>query len=340
MNFDLSPDQEAMRDSVARFAGDGSVEARKATRMQPGGIDRTRWQALADLGLLALPLSTDAGGMGGDRVDCAVVAEALGRALAVEPWLECGYFTLQLTGDASIASGERLAAVAFAEPGRRYALEPQLRATQRGEGWALNGAKTFVLGGAADLFLVTASTLSGAAVFAVEAAATDRRNYVVVDGSLAAEIVLRDTPGTRLPADFTAAVTATRLMAAAEMVGLASRLFDDTVAYVKQRMQFGQPLGSFQVIQHRLVDAYATLEQMRSTLWRTVLGEPSAAQVAGAKALIAEGALAIGHEAIQLHGGMGVTDELTIGHGHKRILLLSKLFGDPASGFTAYAEAA
>lgn len=338
MNFDLSEEQALFRATVERFAGVGEVEARKRVRALPGGVDRARWRELVELGLLSLD----------DLVDCAVVAETLGRAIAVEPWLECGYWPLRLVGNADlgIADGSVLAAVAFAEPGRRYVLEPSaVRATKRGAGWAVNGAKTFVLGGAAaELLLVAAATDDGAQVFAVEASAADVRGYTIIDGSSAAEAVFHAAPATRIDgARLLDSIGETRLMAAAEMVGLASRLFDDTLAYVREREQFGQPIGRFQAVQHRLVDCFATLEQMRSTLWRAVLAERGGrwqAQVEGAKAFIAEGALQIGHEAIQLHGGMGVTDELAIGHTHKRVVLLSRLLGDPASGLARYAEAA
>lgn len=340
MNFAVSEDQALFRATVERFAGSGDVEMRKAARTQSGGVDRARWTMLAELGLLSLD----------DTVDCAVIAEALGRATAVEPWLECGYWPLRLLGNApqaaAVAEGTMLAAVAFAEPDRRYALEPKtVTAVQQDGQWRVSGEKTFVLGGgAADLLLVTAATSDGAIVLAVERAAVEVRPYVVIDGSVAAEIVLHDAPGVAITgANWQHAITETRLMAAAETVGLASRLFDETLDYVRQRKQFGQPIGSFQAVQHRLVDCYTMLEQMRSTLWRAALADRGARwhdEIAGAKAFICERAIQIGHEAIQLHGGMGVTDDLMIGHAHKRVLLLSRLFGDPASEFASFARAA
>jgi alkylation response protein AidB-like acyl-CoA dehydrogenase len=339
MNFDSTDDQLMFRDTVARFCGPFDLEARKRARVMPGGFDRGRWRQLADLGLLALPASEGQGGIGGSLADCAVVAEALGYGVAVEPWLELCFWPLRLADNdtaGAIVSGELLVAVAFAEPNGRYRLDP---VDTRAAGDRLTGEKRFVLGGgAADRFLVTALAEDGPAVFLVEQ--PDRRAYTVVDGSQAAELHLRSTPGRRLgPLELDHCVTDTRLIAAAEMLGLAHRLFDETLAYVKQRTQFGQPLGRFQVIQHRLVDCYARLEQMRSTLQRALL-DPSPHGIAGAKAFVAERALAIGHEAIQLHGGMGVTDELVVGHAHKRVLLLSKLFGDPAADLATYTEAA
>ncbi len=340
MNFSLSEEQALFRSTVERFAGNGDVAARKAARACPGGIDRKRWATLAGLGLLSLD----------DPIDCAVIAETLGRALTVEPWLECGYFPLRLLGNdaqaTAVADGSLLSAVAFAEPDRRYALHPQsVRAVQVDGQWRVSGVKTLVLGGAlAGLLLVTAATTDGMMVLAVQGDAAARQPYVVVDGGSAAQITFRDTPGIAVDgAAWQQSVTETRLMAAAETVGLTSRLFDETLAYVRQREQFGQPIAKFQAVQHRLVDCYAMLEQMRSTLWRAALAERGThwhAEIAGAKAFISERAIHIGEESIQLHGGMGVTDELVVGHAHKRVLLLSRLFGDPASELASFARAA
>lgn len=334
MNFDLTDDQAMFKATVERFVGAGDVETRRRARANP------RWAQLAELGLLALPASEKADGLGGSLTDCAVVAEALGHGVAPEPWLECAFLPLRLLGEAdpatAIARGELRAAFAFAEPGRRYRLDP---VATRASGGRVSGARTFVLGGAAaELFLVTARAEDGPALFAVPREAVTVRDYTVVDGGQAAELRLRDVPATRV-AGWDAvlrAIDEARLIAAAEMLGLATRLFEETLAYVRQREQFGQPLGRFQAIQHRLVDCYAMLEQMRSALIRGLTGGAAT----GAKAFIAERALHIGHEAIQLHGGMGVTDELIVGHAHKRVLLLAKLFGDPAADLATYAEAA
>ena len=355
MNFDLDENQALFKATVERFAATGDAIIYRAARAFPGGIDPARWQALATLGLLGLPAAESHGGIGGSTLDCAVVAEALGRGMIPEPWLEAAYLPLRLLAgtaagagvSARIASGAERVAVAFAEPGQRYRTEPKLvRAARRDGGWTIAGTKSFVLAGdGAATYLVTAATDDGAALFAVPAALGQARGYRLVDGSRAVEVTFYDAIVDDAAhvdgAAIATAVTETRLMAAAEMLGLAQKLFDETLTYVRERRQFGQPIGRFQSIQHRLVDAYALLEQMRSMLWRTAmasLGDGSAAR--GAKALIADGALHIGHEAIQLHGGMGVTDDLAIGHAHKRILLLSKLFGDPADDLLAFAVAA
>lgn len=343
MNFDLSENQELFKATVERFCGPGDVAARHAARRKPGAIDRARWAELAELGLIAIAGAEADGGLDGSLLDCAVVASALGQGLAVEPWLECGFLPARLlAGDpraGAVIAGELIATLAFAEPGRRFMLDAKAMVC---EGGKLDGEKSFVpCGGAADLFLVTARHAGRTALFAVprDVAGVEIKPYPVADGSMAALLTLRGVAaGEPLAADLDAAIDAARILAAAEMAGLAQRLFDDTLAYVKTREQFGQPIGRFQVIQHRMVDAYAKVEAAQSALWRALL-QPGASADA-VKAFIAEEAIWVGQQAVQLHGGIGMTDELSIGHGLKRILYLSKLFGDPAGAIAAYARAA
>ena len=343
MNFDLDENQELFCATVERFCGPGDIAARHAARRLPGAVDRTRWNELAELGLIALAASESDGGLGGSLLDCAVVAQALGKGQAAEPWLECGFVPACLlagsTHSAEVIAGRTLATLAFAEPRRRYALDAQ---TMRAKDGQLSGEKSFVLcGEAAELFVVTAECDGHTELFAVprDAAGVDVKPYPVADGGMAALLTLREVAaGPRLTTSLGAALDQARIMAAAEMTGLAQRLFDDTLAYVKTREQFGQPLGRFQVIQHRLVDAYAKLEAMQSAVWRALLVPGSHA--AAVKGYVAEEAIWVAQQAVQLHGGMGMTDELGIGHGLKRILLLSRLFGDPASGIAAAARAA
>jgi alkylation response protein AidB-like acyl-CoA dehydrogenase len=344
MNFDLDDNQLLFRDTVERFCAPVDIARRHAMRRMDGGLDRSRWTELAELGLVALALPEADGGLGGSLLDCAVVAQAIGRGLAVEPWTECAFLAARLLAGsiyaAAIADGSQLATLAFAEAQGRYTLDARAVTAKDGK---LNGEKTFVLSAAAaDLFIVSASEGGETGLFTVDARAegVNIRSYPVVDGSLAGVVTFRNALAQPL-GDFArlqAAVDETRLVAAAEIVGTAKRLFDDTLEYVKTREQFGQPIGRFQVIQHRLVDAYAKLEAAQSSLYRALLlpGQDRAAT----KAFIAENAQWIAEQAIQLHGGMGMTDELAIGHGVKRILLLSKLFGDPASAIAAMAKAA
>ena len=353
MNFDLDEDQQLVRDTIGRFLGPIDVAARHAMRNQAGGYSRARWQEVADLGLLALAAPEAMGGMGGTMVDLALVAEALGKGLAVDPWLENGVLPIRLAvaaGDGALVgdllTGSRFAAVAFAEPGRRY--ETGAVGT-RVDGGQIVGAKTFVLGATlADLLLVTAAENRLAKV-ASDAAGAVRQDYPVIDGSYAATLDLHRTPAkvVDLPAAKFDRVTGdVRLLAAAEMLGLAQTMFDDTLAYVGERQQFGAAIGSFQALQHRLVECYAALEQARSMVLRTAMLDPTTDDAnwpriaAGAKAFVGEAATRIGLEAVQMHGGMGQTDELAIGHALKRVMLLDKLFGDQAYCLRSYARAA
>ncbi|MGH6787819.1 MAG: acyl-CoA dehydrogenase family protein [Novosphingobium sp.] len=362
MNFDLSAEQEMFRASVERFAASLDGEGRKHLRAAPGGYARERWGQLAEMGLIALVISEAAGGMGGSRIDLAVVGEAIGRSIAPDPWLENGILPAQLLAAArrdeilaEVLDGSCFVACALAERGQRFSLAPKaVTARRTGAGYVLHGEKTFVLGGAgADRILVSADCDGAPAYFLIPAdrAGVIRHPYRLVDGSLACELRLTDAKATdneRLAIDQAAlagVVATVRLLAAAEMLGLAQRLFDDTLCYVKQREQFGVAIGTFQVLQHRLVDCYAALEQSRSLVYRAALADPGEREAwyrsaAGAKSYVAVQADLIAREAVQMHGGMGITDELAIGHAMKRVLLLGRLFGDEEATLAEYAEAA
>jgi alkylation response protein AidB-like acyl-CoA dehydrogenase len=353
MNFDLDEDQLLTRDTIARFLGPVDISARHAMRAGAGGYARTRWQEVADLGLLALAAPEAMGGMGGTIVDLALVAEALGKGLAIDPWLENGVLPIRLAaaaGDAALVGdlvgGTRLAAVAFAEPARRY--ETRSIATKV-DGGHVGGTKTFVLGAPlADTLLVTAAGDKLAKV-AHDAAGVVRQDYPIVDGSSAATLDLHRAPAEifDLPdMKFQRVTGDVRLLAAAEMLGLAQTMFDDTLAYVGERQQFGAAIGSFQALQHRLVECYAALELARSMVLRTAMQDPATDDAnwpriaAGAKAFVGEAATRIGLEAVQMHGGMGQTDELAIGHALKRVMLLDKYFGDQDHCLRSFARAA
>lgn len=362
MNFDFTEEQELFRSSVERFAGDLDSPKRWALRKHPGGYDRARWREMADLGLLALAAPAQFDGLGGESIDLAVVAEALGKAIAPDPWLENGLLPVRLLGMAGAGeeleaalSGSAFYAAALTERQGRYTLDPrQTKVSARVDGFVLSGEKIFVLGGAlADRLIVSADLAGEAALFVVDAdaAGVDARHYRIADGSLASEIKFFEVvipASARLAiglAELELAAADVRLQASAEMLGLAQRLFDDTLDYVRQRHQFGVPIGTFQVIQHRLVDCYAKLEQGRSMLYRAALANRGNAgewrqATAGAKAYIGEIAGHIAREAVQLHGGMGITEELNIGHAMKRVLLLSKYMGDSDATLVDYAVAA
>ena len=359
MNFDLSGEQEQIRESVRRF---GAAADRRALRSSPGGYSLKRWREMAELGLLALAVPEASGGMGGSPIDLAIVAEALGNAIAPDPWLENGVLPARLLAAAgreglveSMASGETFFAFAFAERARRFSLEPRavvIEAVAGGD--EVRGEKTFVAGGAlAEQLLVLADRMGEAAIVTLPASSAGivHHPYRVSDGSIASEVRFNRVPlaaGAELAISAAAlsdVVALIRLLAAAEMLGLAQRLFDDTIAYAKQREQFGVPIGSFQAIQHRLVECYAALEQSRSMVYRVALsaadgGDAWWRAAAGAKAYVGDQADRIAREAVQIHGGMGITDDLAIGHALKRVLVLARLFGDEDAILAEYAEAA
>lgn len=360
MDFDLSEEQQMFASSVERFAAPIDVETRRKLRLSATGYDRARWQSLAEMGLIALAASEDAGGMGGSAVDLAVVAEAIGKANAPDPLIELGILPALLLerGQASgalesVLSGETIATFAWAERSQRYSLTAKgMKAEKTTDGVALTGEKTFVLGALiADLLIVTADHGGETACFVVprDAPGVEMRAYRLTDGSIAGELKLTRalvTAQLTLDSAGLAGIAADiRLYAAAEMVGLGQRLLDDTLTYVKEREQFGVAIGTFQALQHRLVDCYARSEQSRSMLFRAALSNRSdmgqwQRAAAGAKAYVSDNADAIAREAVQMHGGMGITDELAIGHAMKRVMVLARLFGDADTVLADYALAA
>jgi alkylation response protein AidB-like acyl-CoA dehydrogenase len=366
VDFDLNEQQIMIRDLAVRFAGGRyDLLARARYRQEPEGFSRENWGMLAELGLLALPFDAENGGFGGGAVELITVMEEFGRALVTEPYLSdllLGGKLLAATADSElrdawlprIIAGEARIALAHAEhAGRFNQTYVKTSASPRNGGVELSGTKTFVLaGGGADAYIVTARE-SGAPdstdgltlwLVAADAPGLDRHAYRLTDGSIACELRLHGvTQATRLDgggAALLAAFDEARLAACAEMVGIMAMLFDATLEHVRTRKQFGVPIGSFQAIQHRMADLYLSLEQSRSQLLRAALlhseGEPRTAAIAGAKSFIAASAVELGEECTQFHGGMGVTDELVIGHGHKRILLLASLLGDPESELMRY----
>jgi len=368
MNFDLTEDQALLKAAVERFVSDSygdDLEARRAARRTPAGYSAANWTRLAETGVLALPVSQANGGLGGGRVDLMVTMETLGHGLVAEPVLDAAVVAgamLEAGGQterlAAAMMGETLVVLAHAEREARYNLAyVATTAKLRGDGFVIDGAKTAVLaGGPADIFIVSARE-SGEAHAAdgigfwlvrADAPGVDLRRYRLADGSVAAEISLRGVDvaaSDRLAgglAMLLPVVALARLAAAAEMLGLMTLLFDTTLAYVKTRTQFGQALGSFQVIQHRMTDAYVLVEQARSQVMRAALA-PDADFVraaAGAKTFVADAALTVAHTAVQMHGGMGITDELVIGHALKRIRVLALTFGDATATLDDYRRAA
>lgn len=353
MNFDLDENQELFKSTVERFMKDVTVTDRHRVRKMPGGFDPARWKELSDAGLIAVTAAEADGGIDGSQTDCAVVAQSLGKAMCFDPWLECGYLPAKLLAGTqycgSVVAGDLLCAFAFAEPGQRYVLNAEVTTAKiTGGSVFLTGEKNFVLYGAiASHFIVTAKLDGKTELFLLERMAhgVTIKEYPVTDGGVAVVLSLHNSPAVALPGGaqkLHAAIDEARIAATAEMIGIAQKLFDDTLEYVQTREQFGQPIGQFQVIQHAMVDCYDKLEQMQSGLLRLLLvpAADRSAQIEGFKAMIGENAHWIAHQAVQFHGGMGMSDELNIGHGLKRIILLSRLFGDPQSGYARLSKAA
>jgi len=338
---------------VERFVADRyDAGTRGGYRTGPCGFSADNWRILAEMGLIALACPEAEGGLDGGPIEIMTVMEALGRGLVVEPVLESGFIAGAMLarlcpadqGDewlGAVLEGRRRVAFAFAEHGARFMLAGGgVRVT----GGHLSGNKTMVPAGA-DLWIVTARDEGGDGLYLVRADAPGMisRDYRLIDGSVASELHFDAVPASRIGdlAAIEALLDLGRIGAMAEMIGIMGRIFDETLDYVRNRKQFGAAIGSFQAIQHRLADQYAALELSRSQLYRAVLagGAERAAAVAGAKSFIARRAIRLGEECIQFHGGMGVSDELAIGHGHKRLMLLASLFGDAHHEAARYAEA-
>jgi alkylation response protein AidB-like acyl-CoA dehydrogenase len=357
VNFELNEDQLLLKNLTEQFVADryDDLTRRDAYQQSQSGFSGENWALLAELGLLALPFAEDDGGLGGGMIEIITVMEALGRALVTEPLLgdlllagaliaETGTEAQKARWLPRIMSGEARVALAHFEHEARYDIGHVGARSQRdgGSGFKLEGAKTLVLSGAdADAYLVSARNGDDIHFHIVPAdsAGLHRRDYRLVDGSVASELRLLSVPaGERLAggmAEFARVVDRARIAMSAEMLGIMSMLFDTTLDYVRTRKQFGVPIGSFQAIQHRLADLYAALELSRSQLYRAALAQDSdegrARAIAGAKSYVSANAVRLGEECIQLHGGIGTSNELIVGHGHKRLLLLATLFGDSDS---------
>jgi pimeloyl-CoA dehydrogenase small subunit len=366
MDFDLSDDQRQIKDSVERLlaARYDDLKKREAYQAEPAGYSKTIWQEFADQGLLAIPFAEQHGGLGQSFVETMIVAEALGKSLAIEPYVA----TVVLGGGVlrhaastvqqaalipELVAGKLTLALAHQERQARYDLaDTATTAKADAGGYIIDGEKLVVLGGdSAEKIIVAARTAgkrtdrSGIGLFLVDAAASGvtRKGYRTQDGARAADITFK---GVRLAKDavlgdpgkgfdvLSRVIDEGIAALSAEAVGAMGALQDLTVDYLKTRKQFGVPIGSFQVLQHRAVDMFTHLEQARSmALYATMMAaEPDAAErrraMAAAKVQIGKSARFIGQEAIQLHGGIGMTMEYKAGHYFKRLTMIDLAYGD------------
>ncbi len=362
MDFDLSDDQRLLKDSVDRLIADRyAFDARRKIMAEPGGWSRAMWAQFAELGLLGLPFPEALGGFGGGPVETMLVMEAFGRGLVLEPFLATvilGGGLVQAGGSAEqqkailpqIAAGKKVMAFAHVERSSRYNLaDVQATAKQNGGTWVLNGEKSVVIAGdTADTLIVTARTSggrfdrSGIGLFLVDAKSpgVTIQGYPTQDGTHAAEIRFDNATAEALgdPAGGldAAEMVMDQAIAAicAEAVGLMHEMHTSTVDYMKTRKQFGRAISEFQVLQHRSVDMFVSLEQARSmSMFATFsAGEPDAKSrsraISAAKVQINNSGKHVGQECVQLHGGIAMTMEYKAGHYFKRMTMLEQLFGD------------
>ena len=365
MDFNYNEEQLALQDTLRRFISkDYGFEQRRALAKSTEGFSRDHWRQFADLGILALPFPEDFGGLNGNAVDSMLVMEMLGRGLVLEPYLATVVLAGGLIRDngsaaqkeallPAIAGGELLMALAHYEAGGRYELNHiATTAKPDGGGYLLSGAKAVVLAGAAADQLIVSARTSGApndaegiSLFLVERGAPGLtvRGYPTQDGARAAELKLANVrvagdalvgaKGQALPVverAFDYAIAAL----CAEAVGAMAALNEVTLEYLKTRKQFGQPIGRFQALQHRMVDMVIATEQARSMATLAAVNADSADAVerrraiSAAKAYVGQSARSVGQAAVQLHGGMGVVDELNVSHYFKRLTMINATFGD------------
>ncbi|MCX7285390.1 MAG: acyl-CoA dehydrogenase family protein [Novosphingobium sp.] len=365
MNFDLNEDEEMLKALAERFVADQyDFDARRGYLACEHGFSPAMWAMLADMGLVAAPLSHDSGGMALDATAVATVFEALGRGLVVEPLIECVMTAARLLERVApdavkaawmepLAMGTRRIALAHAEPGGRGGRT--CIATRADADGNLTGRKSCVPAGAGvDGYIVsvreegTPYSDDGVALYLVSADAPGLSATVwrMADGSAAVSLELTGAPAIRLGGSL-GDIIENDLMASlarsAEAIGIMQLLFDATLDYLRTRQQFGAKLGSFQAIQHRMVAQYTAIEQARGLLNLAIVSDRTdqfASAVLGLRAFIAEAGVQLGYEMIQFHGGMGVTDELLIGHGHKRLLVISRWPDEPVVALDRFAAMA
>jgi len=346
MNFDYNEEQQLLADSVRRYlAKSYDFEARRKI-VAGQGWSAEAWAQFAEMGLTGLPLSTEHGGFGGGAVDLMGVMEAFGEALVVEPYLPLVLAARLIERGASSAQKEALLpgvvegrtklALAHNEKGTRFALDAVRAAARRNDArWSIEGEKSAVLGApSADRLVVSARREGAIGLFLVEVGKVDLQAYRTMDERLAADVVLRGAQAEPLDGDLASLEEATDFGTAlicAEAVGAMKFACDSTLEYLKTRKQFGVPIGTFQALQHRIVDMFISLEQARSMACLAASkadagGEPRS--ISAAKIKIADAARHVSQEAVQLHGGMGMSEELKMSHAFRRLTVLAREFGD------------
>lgn len=363
MNFSYSEEQQMLRDSVGKFIQqDYDFDSRRKIIESPRGFSADNWKLFAELGWLTVPFSEEDGGLGGSATDLIVVMEEFGKGMLVEPFFAsavlAGGLVAECGSDAqkdelldSLMQGQLQLAFAFTEPQSRYELNNvSTTAERQADEYIVSGEKAVVLNGeAADKLVVAVRTggdqrdKDGISLLLVDANAegVKRRGYATVDGQRAAEIAFDQVrvpaacrlgeAGMALPA-IEKIVDRATIAICAEAVGAMDVTLNKTVEYTKTRKQFGVPIGKFQALQHRMAEMFIECEQARSILYMAAMQldanngvAPKA--VSAAKSRIGAAARRVGQEAVQIHGGIGVTDELDVGHFFKRLTAFQFQFG-------------
>jgi len=363
MDFSLSEEQQLLKDSVDRFIREEyELPKRRELVASNDGYSEGNWAKMAELGWLGAALPEEYGGYGGGPVETMVVMEAFGRGLVVEPYFASvvmgGNFLVHGGEEAvkqellpKLTEGKLKMAFAYAEKQARYDLhDVEFKAEKSGDGYALNGEKGVVFHAAsADKIVVSARTSGGSrdekgiTVFLVDSGADGlmRRDYPTVDGLRASELSFSNVKAEAVLGEVDNGLSLIETVVqhgiaavSAEAVGCMDVLLDTTNEYLKTREQFGQPIGKFQAVQHRMADMFIKCEEARSMCYLATmrLDETDALERAkttsATKVQIGESARFVGQQSVQLHGGMGMTDELSVGHYFKRLTMIDTLFGD------------
>ncbi len=365
MDFSFSDEQTLLQESVSRFiTNDYGFESRQKHSRSDAGYSLENWQTFAELGWLGVPFSENHGGFGGGAVETMLMMEEFGKGLVVEPYLAtvvaCGSALNEFGSEdqktsfiPEIIDGSKLWALAFAEPQGRFNLaDLTTTATANNGFYLLSGHKSVVINGPnANFFIVSVRTSgeqrdeTGVSLFIIpsNAKGLSRRDYPTVDGQRASELILDNVEldeASRLGEEgqglniLQQAIDFATLAIGSEAVGCMEILYKDTVEYSKNREQFGQPIGKFQVLQHRMVDMFMEHEQSKSLMfmaamrWDEGYGAEAQKAVSAFKVQVGKSGKFVGQSAVQLHGGMGMTDELNIGHYFKRLTIIDTMFGN------------
>ena len=374
MDFSFNEEQTLIQGQVAHFIQrDYEWEKRQALAESDLGFSAENWKTFAELGWLGISLSEEVGGFGGSALETMIIMEEFGKGLVVEPFLEtvvlcaglidsCGSKEQKDEILKKVISGEMHLALGFAEPQSRFNLaDVTTEAKKKNDGFVINGFKSVVMNGPnADNIIISARTSGkqsgevGISLFVInpELQGVSLRNYPTVDGRRASEVTLENVcidsscllgeEGKGFK-ELEKAIDSATLAICAEAIGAMEVLYKTTVEYTKTREQFGQAIGKFQVLQHRMVDMFMEYEQSKSLLYMATIkqaenAEDSMKATSGLKYQVGKAAKFIGQQAVQLHGGMGVTDELNVGHFFKRLTTIITIFGNTDYHLKRYSQ--